>query len=86
MSLFINLQHYNLKIPVEQFKLKEGESFIELNNLLKALSWVATGGEAKTYIDQGVVLVNGQIEKRRRNKLKPGDKIEFDGESAIIID
>lgn len=70
---------------MEQFKLKEGESFIELNNLMKILSWVATGGEAKKHIDAGEVLVNGQPELRRRNKLRVGDKIDFDGDEAMII-
>ncbi len=71
---------------MEYFKLKDGESFIELNNLMKALSWVATGGEAKNHIDAGTVLVNGKTELRRRNKLRVGDKIHFDGDEVTITE
>lgn len=71
---------------MEYFKLKEGEAFIELNNLMKILSWVATGGEAKNHIDAGEVFVNGKKELRRRNKLRAGDKISFDGDEATITE
>jgi ribosome-associated protein len=49
---------------MEKFTLREGEEYIELNNLLKTLSWVVTGGEAKIRIDQGEVTVNGETEEK----------------------
>ncbi|MFT6866482.1 MAG: ribosome-associated protein [Cyclobacteriaceae bacterium] len=69
---------------MEKFTLKEGETFIELNNLMKILSWVNSGGEAKIRIDQSEVLVNNEIEIRRRRKLKSGDIIQFGEEKAVI--
>ena len=68
---------------MEEFKL-EGHDFIELNKLLKILSWVPSGGEAKLLIDQGSVLVNGEVETRRRKKLVAGDEIIF-GEEKVRI-
>lgn len=55
----------------------QGREYIELNKLLKLTRLVNTGGEANIYIDNGEVLVNGAIEKRRRNKLRPGDVVKF---------
>jgi len=50
---------------------------VELYKILKFEGLVGTGGEAKIVIDQGLVKVNGQIELRRRNKIKSGDVIEY---------
>ena len=57
---------------------------IPLNNLLKVLRLVGTGGEAHIRIDQGEVRVNGQVETQRRKKLRPGDVVEFHGKKIEI--
>ena len=58
---------------MENFKLKEGEEYIELKNLIKLMGWVNTGGEAKTRIDNQEIKVNGEIEIQRRKKIRRGD-------------
>ena len=58
---------------------------VELYKILKFEGLVGTGGEAKIVIDEGMVQVNGQIELRRRNKIKNGDVIEFMGEQYTIV-
>lgn len=55
------------------FKLKPTDEFIELNKLLKITGLAQTGGHAKITIDEGSVLVNGEVELRRRKKLRQGD-------------
>lgn len=60
---------------MEIFKLKESEEYIELNNLLKRLGWVATGGEAKMHIKEGKVTVNDEVELRVRKKMRSGDTV-----------
>ncbi len=70
---------------METFKLREYEEYIELNNLIKMLGWVATGGEAKTRIDDQEVLVNGAIETRRRRKIRTGDQVVF-GDQKVQIE
>jgi ribosome-associated protein len=60
---------------VEEFKI-EGD-YIELMALLKALGIAETGGHAKHIVDAGEVIRNGQIERRRRAKLIPGDQIQI---------
>ncbi len=62
---------------MEVFKLKEAESYIELNNLLKRFNWVASGGEAKTVIKEGHVTVKGEVETRVRKKMFAGDTVNF---------
>ena len=62
---------------MEVFEL-EDHDFIELNKLLKIMGLAATGGEAKQLIDEGLVQVNGAIEKQRRKKLRKGDVVKLD--------
>jgi ribosome-associated protein len=51
-------------------------SEIRLDQFLKRVGLADTGGQAKVLIQMGEVLVNGQIETRRRRKLHPGDVIQ----------
>ncbi len=67
---------------MQTFKIKE--EYIHLNQLLKALSWSANGAEANAAIDNGEVKVNGEIETRKRNKLRPGDRVQFKNEKAEV--
>lgn len=53
---------------------------IRLDQFLKLAGAVGTGGQAKLLIQDGQVLVNGQVETRRRRQLRPGDVVEIDGE------
>lgn len=55
------------------FKI-EGD-YIELIQLLKATGIAQTGGHAKFIVEDGEVIRNGEVEKRKRAKLIPGDEI-----------
>ena len=50
---------------------------VELYKILKFEGMVASGGEAKMVISEGLVLVNGKVETRKRKKIVAGDNIEF---------
>lgn len=64
-----------------------GKEFIELNKLLKALSLVGSGGEAKMRIrEEGEATVNGEVETQVRKKLRAGDRVTFGGEVISIVD
>ena len=52
---------------------------VELYKILKFENLAASGGEAKYLIADGLVLVNGQVETRKRKQIRPGDKIEVHG-------
>mgnify|MGYP000225588435 FL=1 len=51
--------------------------YIKLQDLLKLAA--ATGGEAKLLIQEGQVLVNGEVCTQRGKKLRPGDDVEAEG-------
>ncbi len=58
---------------------------VELYKILKFEGLVASGGEAKSVIDDGLVILNGAIETQRRKKIVSGDIIEFNGEKLRVI-
>lgn len=60
--------------------IKINDEFIKLDSALKLVNVVASGGEAKMVISEGMVKVNGETENRRGKKLYPGDEVEFNGE------
>jgi ribosome-associated protein len=51
---------------------------IKLDQFLKWVGLVETGGQAKTIVAEGKIKVNGQPENRRGKQLKKGDLIQFD--------
>lgn len=61
----------------------EGE-YIQLNQLLKALFWVNTGGEAMLSIADGKVSVNGEITSVKRKKLYTGDVVSFNEQTILL--
>jgi len=52
---------------------------VELYKVLKFENLAGSGGEAKHFVADGLVTVNGKIETRRRNKIYSGDVIGFNG-------
>lgn len=67
---------------MEKFTIS-GE-FIPLIQLLKALNWVSTGGQAQVVVTDGLVRYNGQVDYRKRLKVRPGDVVEFQGRKVTI--
>ncbi|MCO4294354.1 RNA-binding S4 domain-containing protein [Solitalea sp. MAHUQ-68] len=63
---------------------KINSEYIELIKLLKACGVAENGGHAQAMVDAGDIRVNGEIEKRKRAKLKPGDKVETPQGSITI--
>jgi len=61
------------KIPIELFKI------------LKFGGVTSSGGEAKSVIENGQVLVNGATETQKRKKIVSGDIIEFNNEKLKIV-
>ena len=60
---------------METFELTQ--EFIPLNALMKVLDWVPSGGVANQLITDGEVVVNGEVELRKRRKLRTGDQVQF---------
>ncbi len=57
---------------------------IELCKLLKIANMVGGGGEAKTMISEGNVLVNNEVVVQKRKKIRHGDVIEHNGKIIEI--
>ena len=57
---------------------------VELYKILKFEAMVASGGEAKMVIAEGLVEVNGEVETRKRKKIVSGDVIEFGDEKIRV--
>lgn len=61
-----------------------GAEFIELIKLLKLLHIAQSGGHAKIMVEEGEVKLNGEVEFRKRAKLRPGDVIKIAGNEIVI--
>jgi len=59
-------------------------SIIRLGQYLKLAGLVGTGGEAKYVIQEGLVRVNGEVEKRRKRQLHPGDTVQFQDQTLTV--
>ena len=57
---------------------------MKLDQFLKFIGAVQTGGQGKMVIMSGKILVNGIVEKRRGRKLIDGDQIIFANETYIV--
>lgn len=64
--------------------IKINTEFIKLDSFLKLTNLCESGGLAKTLIQEGEVMVNGEVETMRGKKLYKGDKISFQGNDFII--
>lgn len=66
--------------------IKLREEYIKLGQAIKAAGLVGSGVEAKVVIQNGEVLVNGQVENQRGKKLHGGDIVSFNGAEIRIED
>ena len=68
----------------KEIKIRDDEEYITLNVLLKLANIISTGGMAKIFLQENVVLVNGEEENRRGRKLYRGDVVEVDNKAFIV--
>ena len=68
---------------MEEFSLNSHE-FIELNNLLKVMGLCESGGVAKSVIAEGHVKVDGNVELRKRCKIREGKIVEYEGHKIVV--
>ncbi len=65
-------------------KIKIKEEFIKLDSLLKFADIAATGGHAKILIQNGEVLVNGEVCTQRGKKIRKGDIVKTEEKEIIV--
>jgi ribosome-associated protein len=76
------LTGFNVTQPID-FDLK-GE-FIPLDALLKTTGFASSGGTAKAMVAAGQVQVDGQLELRKRCKIRAGQVVSAGGVSIRVI-
>lgn len=67
-----------------EFKLREGEEYIQLTQLLKAVGIAENGAMAGQMVLDGLVKLNGKNESRKRAKLRSGDVVSIFEEEITI--
>ncbi len=67
---------------MESLKIKT--DYITLQQLLKIEDIISSGGEAKYYLANNEVYVNGESENRRGRKLYPNDIVKVAGKEFKI--
>jgi ribosome-associated protein len=67
-----------------EFRLRDEEEFIPLIHLLKIMQVAASGGEAQAMVLDQLVCLNGQIETRKRAKIRPGDIVTAMGFEIVV--
>ena len=58
--------------------------YIKLQDLLKLAGLTYNGGEAKVMVQEGLVKVNGEGCTMRGKKIRPGDRVEFEGKTLEV--
>ncbi len=66
-------------------EIKISTEFIKLDALLKFASLVGSGGEAKMLIQNGKVLVNGEVCTMRGKKIRSGDVVKLEGGGEVKV-
>lgn len=69
------MEHINITIKT---------SFIKLEQLLKLAGLTDTGGFAKALIQQGEILVNGEVCTMRGKKIRNGDQVTADQYTVVV--
>lgn len=69
-----------------EFELRvDALDYIALNQLLKATGVAENGAMANELISEGYISVNGEVDTRKRAKIRKGDAITFEDQKIIII-
>jgi len=66
-------------------KIKIETDTITLGQFLKLADLIQSGGMAKWFLSEHVVLVNGEQEQRRGRKLVEGDLLEITGVGSFLV-
>lgn len=70
---------------IEEIKIRPEDEFIKLGQLLKKAGVASVGTEAKALIEEGQIMVNGEVEYRRGRKIKNNDVVSGKGWSYRVV-
>lgn len=77
-------EHSDIEAPAGLRVVEISRQPVELYKILKFESLAASGGQAKAVVAAGQVLVNGEVETRKRKKIVSGDTIEYNDHKIRI--
>mgnify|MGYP003294482190 CR=1 FL=1 len=66
-------------------KISITTEYITLGQFLKLADVIESGGEAKMFLAQNQVLIDGEFDNRRGRKLRGGEILEINGEKFEIV-
>ncbi len=66
-------------------QIKISTEFVTLGQFLKLANLIQTGGEAKFYLKENKVIVNGEEDNRRGRKLYSGNIVEVENQTFEIV-
>ncbi len=67
---------------MEEFRIHE--AYITLTQFLKTKAYIASGGQAKFFLLENDVYVNGEVRRERKKKIYPGDTVVIGKERYIM--
>ncbi len=59
--------------------------YVELNHLMKLCGFADSGGSGGALVSTGVVKVDGQVELRKRNKIRAGQVVSIEDTEIHVI-
>ena len=68
----------------KQTEIKITTEYITLGQFLKYVGLIDEGWQAKIYLQDVEVLVDGEVETRRGRKLRGGEIVEAEGERFVV--
>lgn len=74
-----------MKMEKVMQEIKINTEFIKLDSFLKWCGAASLGSEAKMYVLDELVKVNGEVCTQRGKKIRVGDIVEFNGEKYKVI-
>ena len=63
----------------------DGHDYIELHSLLKVTGLCESGGLAKLLVADGLVKVDGEVELRKRCKVRAGQIVELNDQQIVVL-
>ena len=62
----------------------DGHDYIELHSLLKVTGLCESGGVAKLLVGDGLVKVDGEVELRKRCKIRTGQSVVLNDQQIVV--
>ena len=62
------------------------DEYIKLNQLMKLCGFVGRGSDVKLLVDDGLIILNGQVVTELRKKIHAGDVVKVQGIGEVKVE